>query len=773
MAKETVEVYVLDVRIPKKDPNRINIKQEMSLGSDSTCDIRIQDFGLAPLQGRFRLQNDVLTLTNLGPENSLKVGSQKCGHGRMYILDKGDKCIIDKVKIIIRKDKVEREIEGSADLNDLEDNAGTIEGGMEEETHAGTISEDEQVTQDSIASNSSLKKVETDDGKEEYEIVEEIVYIDEDGNEVTGAKEKTFISNFRDLINKKEKSRKKISKGYGAPNLAKGKMKKIKAPAAGPLARLIGVFYNIIIFLALFNFALPIIKEEAGLDANKYGDQVFKMAKPYLSEIPTELPQKLIFIPEVKTYYDIFRTEVTSPVNFKYLLFFLAYEVLFQLILGIGLGQFLVGLKNDGSLLLSRLLAPVRAIFSILLWPFLIFDLPVIFRKRSFKEMTTFTLYQTRSATLTALLSLVILPLLTIAAVNYKIYPAFLKGTPPIAMNVEKYPTNKASFKDKEVPIQSIALNIKAKAYINTKNLYIPTIHVDKNIKKPKLIVADLYKAKTTEILLWENILSITEIKNFLTKDPFLSYTFPDLYGSINDKSGKLLVDNRQLMEVLFHIVGLDVKEPFRVVKSLGIVLSPYYELQTLLLNKLSTKTITLVNLVQGSKESMVVMGNNSANANRFILRAGSESLSILEFNFGNKNTSFNESLMRKIFYHSTTFNGQYSKVINNAAKSSDPYVRSMASLDIFNNIINGKKINNAESKIISDLYVFLSAQGIKTESNEFQQLLLDNFEELDKTLLKLKSKNKDEKLGDLRLSLNRIQQALYKRDQTFFNLNK
>lgn len=751
MAKETVEEYILDVRVPKKDPRRITIKNEMSLGSDSSCDIRIQDFGLSPLQARFRLQNQVLTLTNLGPENSLKVGSQKCGHGRMYILDKGDKCIIDKVKIIIRKDKVEvsKEEEKS---------------GMEEETHVSSISEDD--TQENLSPKKGIEKLE-----DEYEIVEEVVYVDEEGNEVNEPKEPTFVSKFRDMIKRKEKAKpiKKTGLKLGAPPiLSKGK--KIISPVAGMLPRFIGFLYNMALFIGIYKLVLPLVEEKTGVEIFKYSDIVFNLINPYLLKIPEQLPKNLEFVPEVKTYFTMIREVVLSPENFKIVFFFLAYELIFQLLFGIGLGQFLIGLKNGGQFILVRLLAPVRVLFSILLTPFLIFDFPIIFKKRSFKEITTFTKYQLRSSGLTAFLSLIVLPLAALLAANYKIYPAFFKEKMSMTLAIEKFPKNKGNKLLKEVLLQSTALNIKVKALLPLKAQLIPSISVE---NKPKLIVADLYKGTNTEIIRFEKVLPISKITDLLKRDPLLTFTFPDLRTAINDETGKEPIDNRQLVEILYHALSFNILDPIKTIQALGVILSPYYEIHELLFNKLSTKRITMISLIEGSKESMVILGNPDANASRFILRATQEELEIIEFKFDKKDSSYNNKIMSKTFYHTTPFNGKYENAIKTALKSNEPHVLSMAVLDIFNNVINGNKITNAEAKLVSDQFIFLSAQGLKTESNEFQQILLDNFESMDKILLSLKTKNKDESLANLRLSLNRIQQALYKRDQKFFKLNK
>ncbi|MCR9205669.1 MAG: hypothetical protein NXH75_13885, partial [Halobacteriovoraceae bacterium] len=406
MAKETVEVFILDIRVPKQDAKRVQVEGDLSLGSDSSCDIRITDFGIAPLQARFHLQNDVLTLTNLGPDHSLKVGSTKCGHGRMYILDKGDKCTVDKVKFIVRKEKVEK----SAKKEVIEEETEEVEENISsEDTQPGASEFDE----------STLKKTINEEGEAEYEIVEEVVYVDEEGNEVAKPKEPNFFSQFKDLVKKKEKSKKSLQKG-GAGSVNRNiKPKKIMLPTAGPLPRFFGLIYNFLFFYLFLELALPMIEEMGKIKVSDFAKKGHQFVLPYLSKIPSELPKQAQSIPEVVSAYSFFKKHLIAEETFYYLALFIAYELIFHLILGVGLGQFLVGLKNGGNAIVTRLLSPLRVLLSVLFFPiFFIIDLPVLFNNKSLKELLTGSRYEVRNASFTFLLAFLIYPLLSIAAFN-------------------------------------------------------------------------------------------------------------------------------------------------------------------------------------------------------------------------------------------------------------------------------------------------------------------------------------------------------------------
>jgi hypothetical protein len=403
----------------------------------------------------------------------------------------------------------------------------------------------------------------------------------------------------------------------------------------------------------------------------------------------------------------------------------------------------------------------------------------------------TFSRYQRRSAFLTVMMAVFVLPLLGILAANYPLYPELIAVKPQVSTATFEYKKKKGGFKNKEFNLQSISLNLKdSKAFATQRTSFIPSISATKKGIFPQLIATDYGKNHLVEIIRYEKVIPLKKVIEFIKRDPLLPLFHPELAASFSDdkvenigkkdkkksapKAKKLYLDNdlRNIIKMTFYSLALNVKDPIPSLQNLGIILSPYYELQDYLFSKLETKRVTMVHLIDGSKDSMIVLSNNDSIAHRYVLKINGEHLEVTDLTYNLSSKPYADILMQKLFHHSTAYKGKYSKTINAAAKSGDVHVRSFAVLDIFNNIIEGKKINDAESKIVSDLFIAICTSALKTESNEYQQTLLDNFEELDKILIKLKLRNKDSKLGDLRLNLIRTQEALYKRDEAFFKLN-
>lgn len=100
-------IYSIDVRSDDLPLGRMEIKGRLVLGSSDVCDFHVENKKVAPEHFVFKTSNDVLMLHNLGGNEGNKIGNNELQHGKMYILDKGDKLTFQDLEIIIRKDKID------------------------------------------------------------------------------------------------------------------------------------------------------------------------------------------------------------------------------------------------------------------------------------------------------------------------------------------------------------------------------------------------------------------------------------------------------------------------------------------------------------------------------------------------------------------------------------------------------------------------------------------------------------------------------------------
>jgi len=757
------KVYVLDVRVPKQDNKRIEVLNEIQLGSDEQCDLRILDHGLSPLQGRFRVQNGVLTFTHLGADDSFKVGSQKCGHGRMYILSKGDKCTIEKVKIIVREEK--REIPEEIPEEDNEEHQ---EEALEQESVPSTedSTQPETILEDDQAE-------ETEESDDEFEYVEEEVYVDEDGNEVDAPVKEKKPGLFARLFKRnkapkeeKKKEEKKPGKDRFALKL-KGKKKSsgpIGGQVAGPLSRFFGLLYTLFFFSLFLNLGLPLLEETAQINVATITHDLWLKLDPFIAMLPAQVPTELAEIPMLESLYKAIKEDVLVEKVFHYSLLFLAFEILFQFLLALPLGHFLIGLKNNGNGVLSRLLSPIRVIMGWLLLPFLIFDFPILLKKRSFKELTTASKVVLRSKRLTFFLSLIFLPLLSMALLNIQLLLDYNNPSQKIALQKTPMPQFKSKFNEVEFSYKSLAFGVEGKAFLDPRIRFIPGIIYREKKFLPYLSIVNSAKNNVVTISKKERAASLAKLKTTWQQDPLFSY----FHHSLDNKE--------ELFTLLYHILALTPQQAYKKVQQLGPFLGPYYSSAKGLKSDLSNDPIKTITLYEGKGGPALMTKSLQVKVTLGLLQLRTleneeKVLDVLMAQSDPDGEKFNEEILQKTFFNGKPFNGTYSSVVSSGISQKDLRSLALIAQDILHHAVQKKPVSKSESQIITKVFLELSKTSIREEDEPFQLQLLEVFKKLDKVLQRVNKSNAV--LTDLRLSLNRIQKALFKRDQRFFEVNK
>ncbi len=80
--------------------------------------------------------------------------------------------------------------------------------------------------------------------------------------------------------------------------------------------------------------------------------------------------------------------------TFKVVPFITVYaliRIVSTLVFGVSLSEFFLGVRISGNKIWGRIGGVIRVLVGLLTWPFLIFDLPALFSRRTFKEVITFT----------------------------------------------------------------------------------------------------------------------------------------------------------------------------------------------------------------------------------------------------------------------------------------------------------------------------------------------------------------------------------------------
>lgn len=788
------KVYVLDVRVPKQENQRIEVLNEIHLGSDERCDLRINDHGLAPLQGRFRLQNGVLTFTHLGPDKSFKIGRHKCGHGRMYILSPGDKCSVEKVHIIVSEEELPENKLMEEELEDLDEELEEeILEEMEEEAPQESEPPSDSTNPTIIAqdlTDPNLDEADSDENEEEedegegedegeFEYVEEEVYVDEDGNEVEAPKplkKEGFFSRLKNKFkkseeDKEEKAAKKLPPAKPKKHDLGLKGKKTKpAPKnqlAGPLARFIGLCYNFLFFYLFLYALIPGLEHSFEVKIAPISSEVFKSLSPLLEKLPEKLPTEVASLPYASEAFVFLKESVLKEKVFHVVFFFLVYELFFQFVLGLSFGQFMIGIKNNGRGLVTRILSPLRVMLGWLLLPFLIFDFPILLKKRSFKELITGARITVRKKRITFLLSLFVVPAMVLAAVNYQIL-IDLNGSlmDSFSLNRGKAPKIASKFNEDKFSYRSQAFAIQGMAFLDSRIKFIPSLKLQGSKLYPSLTISTPQNNSIVTVTRKEKVFKVEEILEICRQDPL----FHVYQQGITD-------DDSELMSFFYKILAINLKNIPKAIKDFGPFVGPYYQAAKILRDHLGAKDLKEVNLYASQKRKTLqtISVVNRDTVILSILKLNGEYLDFLIGSSDKKHEPFLRDIFVKTFFDAGLYEGKIEDVFKVIKEDKLEDIRTMglAAQDLLYQISMGKNITREQAKMITEVFKVISQDSILAEDENLQLYILELFEDLDKALLKANTKKKDKILSELRLGLASIQKALNSRDPMFFEINR
>ena len=157
---------------------------------------------------------------------------------------------------------------------------------------------------------------------------------------------------------------------------AKTKPKKVTASIviAGPLQRFVALLCDITIAVVLHKefLRLAFLKNYATQINNKILIHLKPILEPSMMK---QLPLLLnVFIPSMALY--------------------ITFQIVSNLIVGVSLSQFMFGIRVKGNPFLIRIMGIFRSLLAVILGPFLMFDLPCLFTRRTLKEIMTLTVLQ-------------------------------------------------------------------------------------------------------------------------------------------------------------------------------------------------------------------------------------------------------------------------------------------------------------------------------------------------------------------------------------------
>lgn len=451
--------YRLEIQIPENDPQDIIVQESLSIGSDPSNDICLQDFGLAPKHCIFRQQQGVLTILNIGGSKPFKIGKQKLELGKTYILDDNDKIQFGDLVIVIdefepSEDIIEDELE-----EDLSPSLGTPSADLAPDPDEEEEIEDQGYDPTSINVAEMIAKAKEESGKHDIQEIKKGLKKqkekthwdelpmdlddedeeDEDTDEKTSSKLmqltrrlKQILVNRpkRDHVVKAEPIKKIVTK---SPRAKAGKLENIP----GFIPRFFAFAFNLtltgLVVQTIFDVPSAVILFTDLLD------------KTHLA---------IAKMPEISFVTDLiklFTPEVLASILVYYIL-----EFIFALLLGRSLGYTLLGIYENSGFITSRIKAIIRTSVGLFTFPFIIFDAPAFFRRRSLKEVLSLSSLGFHQTFIGYLTTLILLPALLMV---FLLADAFNKKDMLLTWQYQELPPMQQQISQKALPFLGVNLS--------------------------------------------------------------------------------------------------------------------------------------------------------------------------------------------------------------------------------------------------------------------------------------------------------------------------
>lgn len=280
----------------------------------------------------------------------------------------------------------------------------------------------------------------------------------------------------------------------------------------GPFARFFNLIANITIVITLYNV----------IDIS--------FIEVYFNKVTTLLENNL---PQV---YNKIPSGIDLNVIFKIITLFILLELVSSLLFSVSLPLFLTGATSNGNFLTKRLKAVLRTLIGFATLPLLIFDLPLLMKKRTIKETLTLSGIEYRFSA-AKFLSLLILPLVILVTL-------FSNSMPFVMDHFKEFEKN-ASFEIKQ-----------NKSYDHKKTQPVAGLRVANNLIEKYYIIGTttpkfeyFFTDKVTG-----NYFHLSEIMNYpftnfsetKNKIPFFDLLYPDLANYLENNEDQVMINVRK-----------------------------------------------------------------------------------------------------------------------------------------------------------------------------------------------------------------------------------
>lgn len=598
------------------------LEDKLTIGSESG-DIIFDDPSLAPKHCTFTHAQDVISIMDHASAEGTFINKKQVPAGRVLILQEKDKIRIGDltVKLILQEELAPIDEVIAEEANDenidsevmerMQTLAGLKVPELKEESAQEsipdippdataeiqvpddlTLDDEMEVTSTNLGVEESdlsdddlLAEEDITEEDEEFEDIEEVEKkpglfgklfkkktkeINEEDQEEEEVTEDTVLVDLDDDEEMDEKTR-KILRASGGKN-AKVKSKSSVSESSNTLVRVFALILEILIVLFSLTFLSPLKEFQNAvliypvkiwlLIKDMYTD----FAKVHYDEFLKEHVDKLLKeVPAVNKGMDeVVEFLSNNPQVLYGIYLFILIRLVTPILFGVSIGQGMIGIRAAGNFFVKRITAIFRELLGFITFIFLIFDLPALFSKRTFKEIMTFSHIETKSTGKTTVLTFF---WIFAFLVLYIALPVIEYGKQPQVLPVEAFPLKPMQIK---LAGDIVSRDLKIMGKLPEKHIVLPLFSVIQKQKKRSIVSS--YKVLDVET---GNYIKMTRLKTVslplllkkgIEGNYLASWKYPEIQKITNDVSGankNFKVDENLNVEKISNEIGLLLKGSF------------------------------------------------------------------------------------------------------------------------------------------------------------------------------------------------------------------
>jgi len=549
-------VYFLDIQIPDGDTHRVAIFDSVSIGSSEEVEVSVEEFGLAPRHGIFKVHNDILSLHNLGGNGKTALDGNNLQHGKMYIVDTGDTLSMGELAIGIQSE----EVASKEDYYKL----------------VGAES-DEEVDIDELMANDDFEEDEEEKPKGPglFARIKNFFALKKQALKNSLPKKKPKAAE------DKSSSEKTLTAAHQAPAIKTKQKKKFlktsEASTAGFIGRLFAFVLNLLITMNAKDLLLPITGQEKKI--TELMTKVSEMLAPLILKVTALLPASLA---EYAKYLDY----VTDVNILTFVALFLVLNLVGILLFGVTTGHAMVMIGGNGSMIANRITGLIRWVVGLITTPLLLLDLPCLVGKRTVKELCSGSTMTYRFGLAKILGPLLLFPLFAIVLLLTPMLQNMDRLMTEVPGEVKVIPKKAKG----ELPFSGdssvLGLHLEARKFESRE--FIPVLRKSKNGHHIQLQLLDISSKNKAQLEIKTNYFKKLDlIKLGLAGNPLSFHFYQNLKTAIESESLSP-VAAQEFQTLLKNSLSLQPEKLVDVVLSNGPFLGGLIKLRKTILDKLS-----------------------------------------------------------------------------------------------------------------------------------------------------------------------------------------